>query len=177
MARAAIARGSARRASAARRSTRASGGTATAVAAGDRAARRSGSRLRRTTAPDRVTAPQRACHGRVTVLRRRLLVVEARRDLAELDWLAGAAARLRRVLGDADAGEEQRRERLAQQRRDLAVEERHPGCAGAESVGGEVEPALDEAGRELGLAVLAVVERAQVGGADHDEGRVARQAL
>ena len=52
-----------------------------------------------------------------------------------------------------------------------------PGGAGAERVGGQVQAALDEAGGELGLAVLAVVERAHVGGADHDERGVARQAL
>ena len=58
---------------------------------------------------------------------------------------------------------------------DLAVEERHPGGAGAERVGGQVQPALDEARGELGLAVLAVVERAHVGRADHDERGVARR--
>jgi hypothetical protein len=40
-----------------------------------------------------------------------------------------------------------------------------------------VQPALDETCRQLRLAVPAVVERADVGGADDDEGRVARQAL
>ena len=52
-----------------------------------------------------------------------------------------------------------------------------PDAPAPERVGGQVQSALDEAGGELGLAVLAVVERAHVGRADHDERRVAREAL
>ena len=109
----------------------------------------------------------------------RSLVLEALRDRPDLDGCAGAAARTRGVFRHADACEEQRREvvRLAKEGRHLRVEERHPGRAGTEGVCSEVEPALDEPGRELGVAVAAVIEQGQRRGADDDVGSVGGERL
>ncbi len=52
-----------------------------------------------------------------------------------------------------------------------------PHAPSAEREGREVQPAVDETGVELRLAVAAVVERVEVGGADDDEGGVAAELL
>src|SRR5207248_7518558 len=58
--------------------------------------------------------------------------------------------------------------RLAQQFRDLRVEEGHAGGAGPQRVRRQVQPTLDDPGRELGVAVAAVVETGAGRGRDHD---------
>ena len=66
---------------------------------------------------------------------------------------------------------------LAEQFVDLAIEERHAGGARTQAVGSQMQPALDDPGRELCLSVLAIAECAHVGCADHDERGLGRQAL
>ena len=61
--------------------------------------------------------------------------------------LSPALAAVRR---HADAREQQAGERLAEQRLDLGVQERHPGRADPERVGGEVQAAFDDARRRAG---------------------------
>src|SRR5439155_10702245 len=64
---------------------------------------------------------------------------------------------------------------LAEELGHLAIDERHPAGAGTETVRKEMQPAFDQAGSEVRLAVLPVVERTDVRRGDHDEGRVASE--
>ena len=100
-----------------------------------------------------------------------------RSRLAHVGRVAWRAGTLGAVVRNPDAREQQRRQRLPEERGDLGVEERHPGCADAERVRGQVQAALHDARVELGLAVPAVVEQVQVNGADDDERGVAAQVL
>ena len=63
------------------------------------------------------------------------------------------------------------------ERGDLGVVEGHARRAGAERVGGQVQPALDEPGPQLRRPVPTVVEPADVGARQHDERRVAAEVL
>ena len=89
---------------------------------------------------------------------RRVLIRDTRRDPADGLRRSRRASRRRAVLGHPHAGEQEPVERLAEQRGHLAVDERHPARARPQRVREQVEPALDQAGGELRLAVRAVVE-------------------
>ena len=52
-----------------------------------------------------------------------------------------------------------------------------PDALAPSAVGEQMESAFDQAGGELCLAVLPVVDRSDVGGADHHEGRVPSEPL
>ena len=90
---------------------------------------------------------------------------------------AGHAAGCPRVLGDADAGEQQAVQRLAQQRRYQAVGEGHAGGTRAEGVGEQVQPALPPGRRELRFTVLPVIQGADVSRGKHDERCVTTEPL
>ncbi len=101
----------------------------------------------------------------------------ARLDHAHLGRRTRLAGPRGGVLRHADAGEQQGVQRFAEQRRYLAVQERHAGRAGAERVGGQVQPPLGQPRRQLRLAVVPVVEPVQPGRRDDHERGVVRQAL
>ena len=88
-----------------------------------------------------------------------------------------SAAGLVPVGRPADAGEEQARQRFAEQVLELRIEDRHPARAEPQGKGCEVEAALDDPGVELRLAVAAVVEAGQVDGGHRDEAGVAAEVL
>src|SRR4051794_4331453 len=88
-----------------------------------------------------------------------LLVVgrsQARRDRPDRDGGAGRAPGGGSVFRYADTGEQQPRDRFTEQTRHETVDERHAGGAGTLRVGKQMEPAFDEAGGELRLAILPV---------------------
>src|SRR6185369_7916537 len=98
-------------------------------------------------------------------------------DAADGGGGAGRAGRGVRVEGDADAGEQQAVDGLAEEGGYLAVVEGHPGRAGAEGVGGQVQPAFGQPGGQLRVPVLRVAEASYGRGGDSDERRVAAQRL
>src|SRR2546430_8117322 len=79
---------------------------------------------------------------------------------------AGRAGRGVRVQGDADTGEQQAVHELAEEGGHLAVVEGHPGRAGPEGVGGQVQPAFGQPGGQLRVPVLRVAEPFYVRGGD-----------
>jgi hypothetical protein len=69
------------------------------------------------------------------------------------------------VERNPNAREQQPCQRLAEERGDHGIDERHPGCADAERVRGQMQAALHDADIEQGIAVPAVVEQVEVNSA------------
>ena len=81
------------------------------------------------------------------------------------------------VVGDADAAKEQANQGLADEARDLGIDERHSRGPDAQCAGGEMKVPIDQSGFELGRAVTTIVEFVEIDSRDHHERGVTREVL